>query len=325
MQNINLAKTIRNDINLIVTLYFLIKKRSLKLVTQELFIGQSAISQQLGKLRTIFKDELLVRTAKGMVPTPFAESIFPEVEAILIELEKIFVLQEESPAQLSPQKDIYRFCLPDNFHMNDISLLLFSFAKRENLPVTFEVFTRYEQCINDLNSGKIDFFFGNVHNLSKQIFAMPLVDVVYSFAVRPEHALAGRNVSEKSLNTFPYIDIIYQKQIAILTQQSFGDVIQDMQTVMRVSSATTAIHLIKQSDALCILPDEMIEVSGLARVSVKGKSLKLSSYTYWHRIIDRDPLHIYIREHLLPHYMKNGLFTPNTDIEINVPPPTGIS
>lgn len=315
MQTINLTKTIRNDINLIVTLYFLLKKRSLKLATQELFIGQSAISHQLGKLRVIFKDELLIRTAKGMVPTPFAENIFPEVEAILIELEKIFTLQEENSTQISPQKSVYRFCLPDNFHMNDISSLLFNFAKRENLPVTFEVFTRYEHCINDLNNGKIDFFFGNIHNLSKQIISMPLVDVIYSFAVRPEHVLAGKEVTEKSLNTFQYIDIIYQKQIAVLTQQSFGEIIHNMQTVMRVSSASTAIHLIKQSDALCILPNEMIDISGLSRVSVKGKSLKLSSHTYWHRIVDRDPLHIYIREHLFPHYMKNGLFTPNTDIK----------
>ncbi|MEN3752120.1 LysR family transcriptional regulator [Mangrovibacter sp. SLW1] len=162
MQSSNLNKTIKNDINLLVTLYFLLKHKKVSAVANEMFIGQSAVSHQLNKLRAIFDNELLVRTAKGMRLTPFAEQIYPEVEGVLAELESLFTRHEEVSPHLTPRKPVYRVCMPDNVYMNDIASLLLRFVEQEKLSdkVIFEVFERYDQCVTDLNDGKIDFFSG---------------------------------------------------------------------------------------------------------------------------------------------------------------------
>ncbi|AVR99155.1 LysR family transcriptional regulator [Pseudoduganella armeniaca] len=57
------------DLNLLVTFLVLMRERSVSRAAACLFIGQPAASAALARLREQFGDELLVRTAAGMVPT----------------------------------------------------------------------------------------------------------------------------------------------------------------------------------------------------------------------------------------------------------------
>lgn len=57
------------DLNLLVTFLVLMRERSVSRAAACLFIGQPAASAALARLREQFDDELLVRTAAGMVPT----------------------------------------------------------------------------------------------------------------------------------------------------------------------------------------------------------------------------------------------------------------
>lgn len=277
-------------------------------MANELFIGQSAVSHQLARLRNVFEDELLVRTAKGMKLTPFAEQIYPEVESILMSMEKLLTRQEEKGVGLCPQKPVYRVCLPDDVYMNDIAILLSNFTQKENFygKTMFEVFNRYDGCINDLNTGKIDFFFGQVSNLSRQVCSSPLMEFTYSLSVRPDHMLAGQTASAKTLGDYPMIEVIYKGQIETLAHQIFGDVTNKMRVLLRTSSTDSAIHLVKHSDALCLLPDKIIEKYGLTKVLVRGKLLSMPTFMYWHQIMNSDPFHAHVREHLLQAYVENN-------------------
>lgn len=60
------------DLNLLVAFLVLMRERSVSAAAQKLFLGQPAVSGALARLRQLFDDELLVRTAKGMAPTPRA-------------------------------------------------------------------------------------------------------------------------------------------------------------------------------------------------------------------------------------------------------------
>ena len=60
------------DLNLLVTFLVLMRERSVSRAAAKLFIGQPAASAALARLREQFGDELLVREAAGMVPTPRA-------------------------------------------------------------------------------------------------------------------------------------------------------------------------------------------------------------------------------------------------------------
>ncbi|WP_199154142.1 LysR family transcriptional regulator [Chromobacterium sp. ASV23] len=60
------------DLNLLVAFLVLMRERSVSRAAEQLYLGQPAMSGALARLRSLFDDELLVRTAAGMEPTPRA-------------------------------------------------------------------------------------------------------------------------------------------------------------------------------------------------------------------------------------------------------------
>ncbi|RZI54006.1 MAG: LysR family transcriptional regulator, partial [Pseudomonas sp.] len=60
------------DLNLLVIFHQLLIDRSVSGAAQSLGLTQPALSNALKRLRTALKDDLFVRTHRGMQPTPYA-------------------------------------------------------------------------------------------------------------------------------------------------------------------------------------------------------------------------------------------------------------
>lgn len=300
----NLSKVIRNDINLLVTLYFLLKTRQVSKAAKQLYIGQSAVSHQLARLREIFDDTLLIKTSNGMQLTPFAQRLYPMLEVLVIDLEILFEVQHED-AQNSPLKDVYRICVPDDIYIDDISLLLHDFALSERLEnrVVFEVFSRYDQSVSDLNEGKIDFFFGHLGTLSSNVCVSELMELECFLGVRDGHPLAGREVLLSEIVKFQIVEVMFREQMYKLGDEIWGKSINQMTCILKTSSAGAAVALLKHSDAMCVFPEDAINRRGLRKVSVRGKRLKMKINLYWHKIMENDAFHRRIRNGLLRHFV----------------------
>jgi DNA-binding transcriptional LysR family regulator len=67
------------DLNLLVVFQHIFESRQISLVARQLGLSQPAVSNALARLRRSFDDELFVRTANGMQPTPRAEQLADSV------------------------------------------------------------------------------------------------------------------------------------------------------------------------------------------------------------------------------------------------------
>jgi len=76
------------DLNLLVTFEALVEERSVSGAARRLGLTQSATSHALGRLRKLFGDEVLVRTAGGMTPTPRAAAISGTLARSLSDIEQ---------------------------------------------------------------------------------------------------------------------------------------------------------------------------------------------------------------------------------------------
>ncbi|TDD58844.1 LysR family transcriptional regulator [Kribbella antibiotica] len=74
----------RIDLNLLLPLDALLLERSVTKAAERLAVGQPTMSVSLAKLRRYFDDPLLVREGRGLVLTPFAESLQQPVETALL-------------------------------------------------------------------------------------------------------------------------------------------------------------------------------------------------------------------------------------------------
>ena len=79
------------DLHLIRILYLLLQEKNVSRVALKLNQPQPSISASLRKLRELTGDPLLVRGARGMVPTQHGESLLKPAKRILDETESLFV------------------------------------------------------------------------------------------------------------------------------------------------------------------------------------------------------------------------------------------
>lgn len=92
------------DLNLLRVFDVVMAERNLTRAAERLSITQPAVSNALKRLRESVGEELLVRAATGVKPTPRAEALWPEVRDALGHLRAAF-----APGEFNPQTDATSF------------------------------------------------------------------------------------------------------------------------------------------------------------------------------------------------------------------------
>lgn len=99
------------NIHLIRILYLLLSEKNVSRVALKLNQPQPSISASLRKLRELTGDPLLVRGARGMVPTQHGESLLEPAKRILDDMERLFV--QKTPFAPQQQARTFHIAAPD--------------------------------------------------------------------------------------------------------------------------------------------------------------------------------------------------------------------
>lgn len=86
------------DLNLLLVFDALLRERSVIRAADALALSQPALSHALNRLRQLLNDRLFVRTPAGMVPTPRAEQLALPVRKALSDLQIAFDMETFRPA-----------------------------------------------------------------------------------------------------------------------------------------------------------------------------------------------------------------------------------
>ncbi|MEV7319524.1 LysR family transcriptional regulator [Streptomyces sp. NPDC093970] len=90
------------DLNLLTALDALLEERSVGGAADRLRLSQPAMSRTLGRIRKATGDEILVRSGRAMLPTPYAEQIRDEVHQLVTRAQVVLSpTAEVDPATLS--------------------------------------------------------------------------------------------------------------------------------------------------------------------------------------------------------------------------------
>jgi DNA-binding transcriptional LysR family regulator len=85
----------RADLNLLVVFTVLAEERNVSRAAARLFLSQPAVSRALQRLRDMFHDDLLVRTAAGFEPTLQGQCLIEELEVMLPRLDRLLSGSED--------------------------------------------------------------------------------------------------------------------------------------------------------------------------------------------------------------------------------------
>lgn len=289
----------RLDLNLLVALDALLTERSVTRAAARIGIGQSAMSHNLARLRSLFGDELLTRGADGMHPTPRALALADPVRVVLSRIESL-VSREERFDPATAER-LFRIGLPDSIEvLLGPALLAYLCAAAPAIRLRLYSTDRL-RLLDELDADRLDlgigigaFPEGKTHHKQRQIatdtylcmFNADRVGLSPPISledyVRLPHVLTSLREGERGVVDEALAKLGQKRTVALTTPRfvvvpflvSRAAVITTMHArLARFFAATLGL-------ALSPAPVELPEVS----VSL-----------LWHASYDEDPAHIWLR------------------------------
>jgi DNA-binding transcriptional LysR family regulator len=283
------------DLNLLIVFTVLAEERNVTRAAARLFLSQPAVSRALQRLRDMFHDDLLIRTANGYEPTPKGQRLLQDLATMLPRLDRLMAGGDFDP---STEDATFRIAATDHAaHLLVPPLCNFVLSKPTKVDFSFVPLHagQYEA----LEKGRLDLVLNADHDTSafhvnkEVIFEVDFVCVVsrkskVERAITLKQYLAAEHVAVDiigGVQTHP------DKHLAAIGEKRHCPLVVAQHTVaMRVAAVTDMIATVPRRMALLEAPKKVTKILEAPAA--------LGSFKYvmiWHERMQSDAAHVWLR------------------------------
>ena len=284
------------DLNLLVALDALLSERHVTRAAHRVGLSQPAMSNALGRLRQVFKDELLVRTAAGMIATPRALELLDPLRQALRQVERVL----ESDQGFDPRNSARTF----NLRMSDIlaHLILPGLLARRPAAsrIAFNiVHTPPADTLNALERDEIDLAVSMGLEVPSSIRAAKLLDDRMVCLMRRDHPLARGRLTLARFLAQGHVKVSISPTDMRFVDDVLAERGQRRRIALNVPHWLVVPHVLEGSDLLAVLPRRLpdaVEGDRLTAHELPFRSQPFAWTMYWHRRHDRSRPSLWLRE-----------------------------
>jgi DNA-binding transcriptional LysR family regulator len=294
------------DLNLLRVFDAVMAEGSLTRAGAVLSMTQPAVSQALKRLRQAMGEELFVRHAHGVTPSPHAQALWPQVRGALAALR-----QTLAPGDFDPQRDAVqlRIAMADATAAALTPALVAGIeaqAAQANLRV-LPLTTRDPRQL--LEDGLADLAVGFFPEAVTAILAQGpdshlrharLYSTRYVCVMRRGHALARGELTLDRFCAAHHLLVSFSGRPHGLVDQALAALGLQRRIVLTVNQFFTAGRVVTQSDLLTVLPEGFVSATGFAsELAVRELPLVMGPVhiaMLWHLRHDADPAHRWLRD-----------------------------
>lgn len=293
------------DLNLLSIFDALMVERSVSKAAGRVFLSQSAMSHALNRLRGLLDDPILVRTEKGMMPTPRALSMEVPIREALTKIQHNLSATESFNAGTSRQTFvIYSTEFFECAFLPLLSARLQKIAPR--IKLVTEILTQYIP-ESGLTNGEIDFIIGveNGVSIPKRLQIQPWFEDSLTCIVRKDNPVIGDRIS---LAQFTRIPQVIHSTLGTPFRFSFLDRWLEANKLSRPVAVTTsgflsASMIVSETDYLMTLPmrlaQKLVDAMDLRIVEPPSDFPNYKLSLIWHPLYGKDPSRLWFRDQLL--------------------------
>jgi len=294
------------DLNLLVIFQQIFQERQISAVARQLGLSQPAVSNALARLRRTVGDELFVRTANGMQPTPRAEEL---ADSITIALRHITLA-------LNPKKDFEATSSLRQFTiaMTDVGEVYFMpllAAKLHTCAPHIHLTTVRASSIDlktEMESGRVDLAIGAFDHLSEAWYQRRLFKQNYVCMFRHDHPLAATSLDLKDFLAAQHLIVASQEQPYLNINQSLEKVGIIASAHFKVPHFVAVPYIISSSDLLVTVPQKLAERAaipfGLKYMKPPIRLPSLQTNVFWHRRYHQDAGNLWLRHFISTHFLE---------------------
>lgn len=285
------------DLNLLVVFDAVMQERNVTRAGQRLGLSQPAMSHALTRLRYMLKDDLFVRSPKGMLPTPRAEQLALPIRTALDGLQHSL-----EPIQFVPSKATRSFRVAvDNY---SAIVLVGPMAGRiiKTAPeVTLEFRPSGTLSITDLlDRGELDLAIGSFPEQGERFSRLSLLEDDFVLVLRKGHPAAENR--ELSMETFAALSHLSISSVAYNTD-FIDQALARRRLKRRIQLRApflSAMRILVASDMVSVLQrrvaEELVRYRPLVIRVLPHSSPTLETAMMWPRWLDNQPAHRWLRE-----------------------------
>ena len=292
------------DIHLIRILYLLLVEKNVSRVALKLNQPQPSISASLRKLRELTGDPLLVRGARGMVPTQHGESLLKPAKRILDETESLFI--KKTPFVPQEEARTFNIAAPDyldsQFLPNVVALLRRGSPRSRVVIHSLGPGTDYLRMLSD---GDMDLVIANWDEPPQHLHISKLFEDPIICAMHAASPYAKRTDSE-AMTVEDYLSLPHIAPSQMVA--GYGGVIdnflerQGMRRNVAVESAYFSLipYMLTQTDLVLTTGRQFLRFYEnslpLKVFTVPVKFPPMRFYQLWHERVHQAPEHKWLRD-----------------------------
>lgn len=286
-----------SDLGLLVTLDALLQEGSVTGAARRVGLSTPAMSHALARVRERIQDPVLVRSGRGMVLTPRAETLKPHVHTLV----------NEARQALEPERPFVAAELSRTFvvHVTDYVLsVLGQVVDRLLAEETPLVSIRFVPNTQDdaalLRGGPSDLAVGIYGDLPQEMRSRQLLTDRFVCVVRADHPTVGKRLSLEQFGKLGHVQVAPRGNPG----GYIDDVLRERGLTRRVARAVpffhTALQLTARTDYVLTISERVASQAAAAMgLRVLPPPIPLRPYALslvWHPRFDGDAGHRFLRE-----------------------------
>lgn len=291
------------DLNLFVVFDTIYTEKNLTKAGQVLGITQPAVSNALSRLRDQFKDELFVRSSKGMTPTPVAENMIGDIR-IALDLIRNSITESET---FSPKtaKATFKISIGDTSEYRLLPELIKNISNSAPDIDVQSYLTPRTETPKELAAGNIDFAIDPPIHSNTNLRSKKIYQDDYVLVVNKKHPIAKK----KEISLEDYLDLSH---IHISKRPSgLGQVDTTLNRLgikrriaLRAQHFLVAPYIIEQSNLAMTTIKSFAKGREFKVLKLPFKINPLVLHLYWHVNKHSDPANKWMRRLIFSTYGK---------------------
>lgn len=291
------------DLNLLLVFDALMRERNVSRAAACMFVTQPAMSHALNRLRQLLDDPLLVRTSRGMEPTPRALALIDPVRRALHDIEAVM----SATPRFDPASTLYRFVIGCSDYSEYLLIPPLMKQIRQVAP-HINLFTKPPSIgtlAEDFEQGGFDAVIAVAATLNEpsHLRSQPLFDDRMVCVARKDHPKVGDTISlEQYVRMEHALVSPWGKETGIIDEW-LSERGLERRVALIITHYLSAPFIVCETDLLLSLPSriatQFVNLAPLKIVNIPKDFPAYHIHMVWHQLRDKDPPNVWLRHQVL--------------------------
>ena len=290
------------DLNLLVVLAAVLQEQGVTAAARRLGLSQSATSHALARLREQLDDPILLRTARGMVPTARARAMLPTVLRILEDTESVFLGVTGFEPALSDET--FRIALDESAQRTLLPPLIARLQERApRLQLIVRPGLRSENMLASFERGEVDLAISShLPADERDLHSEFLLSAPYVTISRAGHPTIGKRLSLKRFVEVGHVAVTHPNLADIAIDLALSVESLSRRVIVTVPEPAEVPALVARTDLVATLPERLLEMGDAPTTLVRHRPPipldPVPVYAIHHERNARSPALLWLREQI---------------------------